>query len=240
MPAKPQPRPNNAEPNSRRVSIVCVLGRLTFSPNKLCGFCFAQANTKIPTAIAAIITNANDGSHPCVISKNANTFAGFAMPAKIRPKPNTIPENSALNNTSMFLLGSTFYIQCLSRDALANPNNINVNVATKDRPENRDNPQTPCPLVQPLAKRVPTPASKPAIISTILLDVTVMLGSRNKVCQSNGAINKPSKNAIRQKTSCLLGDNNPPIMPEIPAILPFNTSNIATAMPINTPPAKAE
>jgi hypothetical protein len=39
---------------------------------------------------------------------------------------------------------------------------MNVSVAASDRPDMRLRPQTPCPLVQPLPRRVPTPTSKPA------------------------------------------------------------------------------
>ena len=39
--------------------------------------------------------------------------------------------------------------------AVAAPVAMKVSVAVKDRVENRVKPQTPCPLVQPLPKRVP-------------------------------------------------------------------------------------
>lgn len=39
---------------------------------------------------------------------------------------------------------------------------MNVSVATMERGDSRDRPQTPCPLVQPEPTRVPTPTARPA------------------------------------------------------------------------------
>ncbi len=42
---------------------------------------------------------------------------------------------------------------------------MKVPVATSERSEKRLRPQTPCPLVQPLPKRVPNPTSSPAAMA---------------------------------------------------------------------------
>lgn len=43
---------------------------------------------------------------------------------------------------------------------------MKVATATMLRGDTRVRPQTPCPLVQPLPSRVPTPTSKPATATT--------------------------------------------------------------------------
>ena len=55
----------------------------------------ASANAARPTAIAPTITNAKDGSHFPPMSRNPRIFAGFTMPATIRPSPNTSPAAKA-------------------------------------------------------------------------------------------------------------------------------------------------
>ena len=42
---------------------------------------------------------------------------------------------------------------------------MNVRVAASERGDNLASPQTPWPLVQPLARRVPKPTSRPPAIS---------------------------------------------------------------------------
>jgi len=44
---------------------------------------------------------------------------------------------------------------------------IIISVATIDRGDNLDTPQTECPLVHPLDKVAPTPTKKPATIKTM-------------------------------------------------------------------------
>src|SRR3546814_8757285 len=51
------------------------------------------------------------------------------------------------------------------RANVAMPVAMNVRVATIERAERRLTPQTPCPLVQPLPRRVPTPTASPATTS---------------------------------------------------------------------------
>src|SRR3546814_7734363 len=51
------------------------------------------------------------------------------------------------------------------RATVAMPVAMNVRVATIERAERRLTPQTPCPLVQPLPRRVPTPTASPATTS---------------------------------------------------------------------------
>jgi hypothetical protein len=49
-------------------------------------------------------------------------------------------------------------------EAVTMPATMNVTTAAKDRIERRGMPQTPWPLVQPLARRVPTPTRRAATI----------------------------------------------------------------------------
>ena len=48
--------------------------------------------------------------------------------------------------------------------AIRNPDAINEQVATIERVESLDIPQTPCPLVHPDPILVPIPTSRPAMI----------------------------------------------------------------------------
>ena len=52
---------------------------------------------------------------------------------------------------------------------------MKVAVAARERGESLARPHTPCPLVQPLAKRVPKPTSRPAAMRTTGLAVIVGL-----------------------------------------------------------------
>ena len=63
------------------------------------------------------------------------------------------------------------------RDAAA----MKVTVAAIERGDRRAMPQTPCPLVQPLPRRVPNPTSSPAAISSGTDEVTSICGSRTNV-----------------------------------------------------------
>ncbi len=56
--------------------------------------------------------------------------------------------------------------------AVTNAITIKVIVATQERPEKRDMPQTPWPLVQPFASDVPTPTNKP--------DTTINQGDKSR------------------------------------------------------------
>ena len=58
---------------------------------------------------------------------------------------------------------------------------MKVAVATSERGENRARPQTPCPLVQPLARRVPKPTSNPPTIRVAALaSITGAAGSEQE------------------------------------------------------------
>ena len=47
-------------------------------------------------------------------------------------------------------------------NTVAKPAPMNASVATSERGESRERPQTPCPLVQPPPSRVPNPTRTPA------------------------------------------------------------------------------
>ena len=54
---------------------------------------------------------------------------------------------------------------------------MKLSVATSDRTDSLDSPQTPCPEVQPPAQRVPRPTSRPAASSITLEAETSAAGS---------------------------------------------------------------
>lgn len=119
---------------------------------------------------------------------------------------------------------------------VTNPAAMNAAVATIERGESRESPQTPCPLVQPEPYRVPIPTSKPAVISVDVAASICTVGSGMNIANAKGAITMPSTNAIRQLTSPRAGLNSPPRMPLMPAILPFSRTSSAADAPISTPP----
>ena len=62
---------------------------------------------------------------------------------------------------------------------------MKVSVATRERFDPRDRPQTPWPLVQPLPIRVPNPTSRPPTTSNGVADVTLnSSGPRHPIVES--------------------------------------------------------
>src|SRR5450631_1500114 len=87
--------PNKRLPPTSRTSMVRPAGNCSGEPNALMVRRLASANATPPTATAPAITNARDGSHFPATSRNPKIFAGFVMPATIRPSPNTKPATKA-------------------------------------------------------------------------------------------------------------------------------------------------
>ena len=56
---------------------------------------------------------------------------------------------------------------------------MKVMVATMERTERREMPQTPCPLVHPLPSRVPKPTINPAAISSGAVASTLIVTGAN-------------------------------------------------------------
>ncbi|BBI44515.1 hypothetical protein BV349_05540 [Pseudomonas syringae pv. actinidiae] len=97
IPAIPQPIPNARLPPIKRASNSFFTGKCIRAPSKDCLFLRAQLSGMAATEMAPAITRASDGSHVPLTSRKARTLAGFAIPAKSRPKPNIKPEKNAVN-----------------------------------------------------------------------------------------------------------------------------------------------
>src|SRR6185436_10572487 len=94
-PASPQPTPKTTLPATRRRSIVRAVGSIIGVPRSVTLRLAATANPARPTAFAPAITSASEGSQRPAMSRNPRTFAGFAMPETMRPKPNSRPVTKA-------------------------------------------------------------------------------------------------------------------------------------------------
>src|SRR5690606_27214501 len=116
---------------------------------------------------------------------------------------------------------------------------INIKVATKERGDRRDKPQTPCPLVQPEPSRVPKPTSKPAT-TTHIQGCDCTSGKVSPARRYNqGAAARPSKAIQRQPLSPASPLQVPDSRPEIPNTRPLNSTRIEAAKPTNAPPNQA-
>lgn len=165
-PEIPQPIPKNIEPTRSFASsnpfefqekCHCASKRGAFLRESI--RCPIQEINKAPP-----ITNRRDGSHDPNRLRNPRTFWGFVIPErasqteKIRPAQN-----------EETIEGDTKRIRCCYKiypwriEAVIMPNPKNIAVATIERTDHLPIPQTACPLVQPLAKVVPTPTNIPAI-----------------------------------------------------------------------------
>ena len=120
------------------------------------------------------------------------------------------------------------------------PEPINSGVATSERTENRDMPQTPWPLVQPLPRRVPNPTNNPPTISSNgeegYCDITpsliqLMITAPTNILRTNVVAK------IQGGPDLLIADARAN-RPLIPAIRPAPSSRTAAANPINNPPIK--
>ena len=106
---------------------------------------------------------------------------------------------------------------------------------------NRANPQTPCPLVQPLARRVPNPTrSPPATSVATFASITGVDGSETGSARRNGAAIRPRIASARHRHSPAPPADHPsPSRPEAPRMRPFSRMSHAAASPIKMPPAKS-
>ena len=108
-----------------------------------------------------------------------------------------------------------------------------VAVARRDRGERFARPQTPWPLVQPLARRVPKPTSTPAVARTDDgADQSTGPTPRNSAGRT-----RPSKNTGRQACLPKLACRLRATMPLMPATRPFTSMSNPAAAPIRAPPA---
>ena len=97
IPAIPHPTPNIRLPPTKRASNCLFTGNCmgASSKDRLC--LRAQFRGTTDTMIAPNITSASEGSQAPATSRKANTLAGFAMPAKSRPRPKSSPARNAVN-----------------------------------------------------------------------------------------------------------------------------------------------
>ncbi len=116
------------------------------SPRKVEVRLCATAKATMPTEMAPAITNASDGSQEPAMSRNCRTLEGLAMPETMSPSPNTSPASSEVNT---FIAGPQKPIRCRSTNTVTKPAPMNAAVATSERGDRRERPQTPWPLVQP-------------------------------------------------------------------------------------------
>lgn len=78
----------------------------------------------------------------------------------------------------------------------------NVKVAANERLDNLPNPQTPCPLVQPLPFRTPNPTSNPAIDANgRFLFTSGGMGISRAMWAKLPPASKPKANSHRQALS---------------------------------------
>jgi hypothetical protein len=118
---------------------------------------------------------------------------------------------------------------------------IKVAVAARLLLDSRAIPQTPCPLVHPFPRRVPTPTRIPAIKREGRLMGKAPGIQAGFICLNTAAdIRIPSMNAAEQ--SLLLGASDTRLLtiPLTPRILPLKYISKIADRPINNPPTEAK
>ena len=108
------------------------------------------------------MTKASDGSHGAGEIEEAQHLGriGHAREAEAEAEQEA-DEKAASTRVMARLPQSTWR----TTNTVAKPAAMNVRVATSERGDRRARPQTPWPLVQPLARRVPKPTRRPPAIS---------------------------------------------------------------------------
>src|SRR5262249_43964788 len=105
-----------------------------------------------------------------------------------------------------------------------------------ERFDSRAKPQTPCPLVQQLPRRVPNPTRSPAATISDQEEETSIFGSEPPARRyRTGAVTKARMNATRQPISPARGSSAPPTIPLIPAIRPIKSHKREAERPIKEP-----
>lgn len=116
---------------------------------------------------------------------------------------------------------------------------INVPVAMIERPESREIPQTPCPLVQPFPRTDPKPTKRPAKPSSaILLDITATEPCPNTPDQTGAASRSPTTKVIPIGNPFVstAGGSRRETIPLIPATRPWLAIRMTADNPISIPP----
>ena len=102
-------------------------------------------------------------------------------------------------------------------------------------------PQTPCPDVQPVAMRVPTPTKRPETMMTAQLLVRFVSAPPMKTTMNAGTATRPAINDSCSQARCRSDPSTkPPTRPEAPIIRPFTSKKSAAANPISPPPMRAQ
>jgi hypothetical protein len=110
-----------------------------------------------------------------------------------------------------------------------------------ERPEPREMPQTPCPLVHPFPSWVPKPTSSPpATTAQPGAWSSIASGSELNHLQSHAPNGSVSRNASRHARSPVSRSRARPKIPLIPATRPATTSISDVDTPIKRPPKDEE
>src|SRR6266702_3605716 len=131
--------------------------------------------------------------------------------------------------------------KCLMMKVVAIPVAMKTSVATMERTDSREMPQTPCPEVQPLPHTEPKPTRRPARTSRIP-PVSIDWAGKFPVAsrKNDGTATSPARNAMGPASSrSPEGGSTRAAMPLMPAIRPLNAISITAERPINAPPAIA-
>ncbi len=119
---------------------------------------------------------------------------------------------------------------------------MKASVATSDRTERRESPQTPCPLVQPPPTHVPRPTRSPPTSRT-------GVGAEIKIAASGSTMDRciktPTTRPLRKRTRHTKspadrGGSIPASTPLTPASRPFSANRSVAEAPISAPPTSAE
>jgi hypothetical protein len=128
--------------------------------------------------------------------------------------------------------------------AVITPVSMKQQVPTKDRIENRARPQMPCPEVQPLPSRVPTPTVSPARANVSIDKLSGVGKFGSTFIAQNPAATMPVIKRTRQVFSGVLlkvfelGRIISDVMPLKPVTRPNKIKFAETATPKSAPPIK--